>query len=355
MQNSDGLNPLTIRFVQCARDLLINDRKLLSDGQWSETGLFEFSRKMIYEPSSRALFGDIHPNLIENSYRVFDKKVHHFAASLPAWFYSLFFSKEVKARETVATFLRTNRFAQNESRLAFERAKQILECDQKFEENLGYVQTSILWAALGNTMPATFWTLLYILKDEVALKKILEEIEIHLPRFSLTDENDRTYESWTAERLSRCVLLDSAVSEVLRLKGTPLVRRDCPTDTEITFSDGNVLKVRAGDVVFMYPEPAHYDERFFIEPQNYQFDRFIGKTADTVKGYMPFGAGRSMCPGRHFAKNEIKTCVALIIYFIEYEFLSPTEVPKVEKHRIGFGVSTPDHDIRIRYRYKRNS
>ena len=151
---------------------------------------------------------------------------------------------------------------------------------------------------------------------------------------------------------ARCVYGESAVNEILRFKGTPLIPRKCIRDTQISLSDGTVIPVKENDVISLYPEASHYDANCFPEPEIYKFDRFVGKTIDTIKGLLPFGYGKTICPGRHFAKNEIQICTALILSHIDYEFLEDN--PKVvrRKNRIGIGIAPPENDIPIRYRYK---
>ena len=44
-------------------------------------------------------------------------------------------------------------------------------------------------------------------------------------------------------------------------------------------------------------------------------------TLDGLKGvYFPFGGGMNMCPGRHYAKNEMALAVAMILWAFDIEF-----------------------------------
>lgn len=67
---------------------------------------------------------------------------------------------------------------------------------------------------------------------------------------------------------------------------------------------------------------------------------------------MPFGGGKSMCPGRFFAKNEMKICLALFLRHMDYKFVDNNIVPKQKPQRVGFGVAPPNIDVPIMYRYK---
>ncbi len=59
-----------------------------------------------------------------------------------------------------------------------------------------------------------------------------------------------------------------------------------------------------------------------------------------------------MCPGRFFAKNEMKICLAMLLRYMEYKFVDTTKTPTPKLHRVGFGVAPPNQDIPIMYRYK---
>ncbi|CAF1028081.1 unnamed protein product [Rotaria sp. Silwood1] len=352
LQSTQSLGSLISRFVKCVRETMMHDRANIGVRRWQECGLLELSHHMIFEASGRTLFGDINPLVLEKSFSIFDKNIHYFVASLPQYIQSLFLRREIHARNQIAAYFDSHPHAPNESEFVRHRASLILEKDDRKPNDLGRFQTTIFWASVANTIPATFWSLFYILQDRNALEKINEEIRTHLPPFSLSDCNDPNINLWTYDAIAKCVYLESAINETLRLKGAPMVHKSCTQDTVIQLADDRVLPIKKDDSVFLFPEATHYNEHYFSEPDSYKFDRFIGKTTDTIKGLLPFGTGKTMCPGRHFSKGEIKVCLALILYLIEYEFIDANAKPNIQKSRIGFGIAIPDHDVSIRYRYK---
>jgi cytochrome P450 len=62
---------------------------------------------------------------------------------------------------------------------------------------------------------------------------------------------------------------------------------------------------------------------------------------------MPFGGGESLCPGRHFAKNEIAQFIAGAMLAFEMRLhpsCATSEAPKFDPTRVGLGIYPPEHD-----------
>ena len=309
-------------------------------------GLFEFSHRLIFQASTQTLFGDIDTNAVEGIFRCFDDHFHHFSAGFPRWVYSCFFSKGLNARSQLNHFWSRNLHREKESQFIQTRKEHFITNPHLISEKDRYAnQTGLFWASLGNTIPATFWCLFYL----------LQEIDVNLPVFSLNDEeNNASVEEWTPEQLNACVYLESAVNETLRLAASPMIVRKCSQKTELVLHDGRKLIVQLNEMVAWLAAVTHRDPKLFPEPEKFIFDRFLHKNPETISGYMPFGGGRSLCPGRFFANNEIKICVALLLRFFEYQLLETKVGPKQKAQRVGFGVAPPDHDIPVVYRYKTN-
>jgi cytochrome P450 len=136
------------------------------------------------------------------------------------------------------------------------------------------------------------------------------------------------------------------------MTGAALITRKCDKETQIVLQDGRTLTVKPNETVAYFAGATHLDANLFPEPNKFIFDRFLNKAADAVPGFMPFGAGKNMCPGRFFAKNEIKICLAMVLRYMECKFVDTNIIPKQKPQRIGFGVAPPNEDIPIMYRYK---
>jgi cytochrome P450 len=349
---------MIVEFVRRLRDMMRTEKTTLQKSgtisDWIPSGLLEFSHRMIFQPSTLALYGEINPLSLEKDFRLFDDQFHYFSAAIPPWIFSLFFSKELKARSRLNSSWLKNLHPLRESEFMQARNTLFQENSDWFtESDLGGSQTAILWGSLANTIPAVFWCLFYILQDPQAVDVIKQEIDTYLPVFSLDNSaDDSVIEEWTPEQLNLCVYLESAINEMLRLGGAPLMIRKCQRETQVVLQDGRSFNVKPNETVAYFAAITHLDPNLFPEPNKYIFDRFVNKNADTIPGFTPFGGGKSMCPGRFFAKNEMKICLAMLLRYMECKFVDIKTIPKQKPHRVGFGVAPPNQDISIMYRYK---
>lgn len=358
LKNRDGLHAIVAEFLNRMRQLMRNDQmeieKKNTSSKWISTGLLELSHHMLYQSSTLALIGEINPAALENDFNIFDKNFHYFFVPFPKWVYSYFFSSVLQARTRLNRSWLINPNPAKSSEFHQDRlALMSKNSDWLPEQDYGALLTGFMWASLGNTIPGVFWSLFYILRDKKALETIKEEMDTHLSNVPLDfDEKNSSTEVWKPEQLDACVYLESAINESLRLAGAPFMTRKCIRQAEVNLQDGRTITVKPGETLAWYGGASHYDQKMFPQADEFIFDRFLNKKADTVPGYMPFGAGKSICPGRFFAKYEIKTCVAVLLRYMEYKIEDLQTVPSQIRARIGVGIAPPTKDIPILYRYK---
>jgi len=225
-------------------------------------------------------------------------------------------------------------------------------------EEAGAMQLAFLWALQANTIPATFWSLLLPLRDPAARAALTAEVRAVLGDAPADPETGRP--QLDRDALSKLVMLDSAISEALRMTSGSLTIREALEDVSLTLSDGSTLPIRQGDRVGIYPYLMHHDPALYPNPEAYQFDRYVdedGKRKHTfllngerLRTYlMPFGGGVSMCPGRHFARNEIKIAAALLLYHFDAE-VDDQPLPALDNSRAGLGILPPVGDVTVRLR-----
>ena len=105
-----------------------------------------------------------------------------------------------------------------------------------------------------------------------------------------------------------------------------------------------------------------------VIPLEFRYDRFLEagggcaektdffKEGQKLKYYrMPFGSGATMCPGRHFALNEIKQFLALTLLYMELELAEGQPRVGLDYSRAGLGILMPTHDVKVRYRQRTSS
>ena len=64
-------------------------------------------------------------------------------------------------------------------------------------------------------------------------------------------------------------------------------------------------------------------------------------------GFLPFGGGVTLCPGRRFARNEVKTLVVCLLARFRFELVNGQKQPEFDGARAGLGIFPPKSDIDI--------
>lgn len=98
--------------------------------------------------------------------------------------------------------------------------------------------------------------------------------------------------------------------------------------------------------------------------QSFKYDRYLdenGKENTDFKKngkklkfyYMPFGSGKTKCPGRQFAVHEIKQFVTLLISYFDMDLVEKnSKTPPLDESRAGLGILQPTYDVDFKYRLK---
>ena len=119
----------------------------------------------------------------------------------------------------------------------------------------------------------------------------------------------------TAADLPRLVYTRAVVEEVLRVR-PPLwaVPRVALHTDEV---DG--YRVPAGDLVVLLPYVTHRHPDFFDDPDVFDPDRFSPERRREVSrwAYFPFGGGKRVCLGQHFALMEAQLVLAMVASRLE--------------------------------------
>jgi cytochrome P450 len=307
--------------------------------QWQEDKLYTFVHRHLFAINMETLFGVGAPAPdSEAEFRVLDDAFPMLVAGVPA----RFLRGVQAARERLAATLDIDR--PDASAYVRDRDEYFKTRISRDQRNNG--QLAALWAAEANTIPATFWTLYYLLRDPTARAAVQAELQANSGDLA------------SPAVLKRLRLLNSSVLEALRLCSSSMVVRQVMRSFTLELSTGERHALREGDRVCLYPEVSHSDPEIFAEPERYRFDRFAGADGPpqffkrgkrATLALMPFGSGVSMCPGRFLASNEIVQVVANVLQRLDIELL-PHETPVVDRRRAGLGVLPPRSDPPFRYK-----
>lgn len=146
--------------------------------------------------------------------------------------------------------------------------------------------------------------------------------------------------------------LKAVIKETLRMHpAVPLVLRECRENCQL---DGYDIPLKSR--VFVNAGAIGKNPNYWNDAETFYPERFLDSSID-FKGtdfkYIPFGAGRRICPGISFALSNIELPIAQLLYHFDWklphgmkvEDLDMTEAPGLSirrKHEL-FAIPIPYH------------
>ncbi|XP_041639060.1 prostacyclin synthase isoform X2 [Cheilinus undulatus] len=335
--------------------LLLSNQKGCSPSQWTQDGLFSLCYSLLFRAGYLTLFGrgDNAPEVYKE-FRRFDELLTKLARC------SLKRAERKTAhlsREQLWELLSPDRLSgRSESdswQQSYHHFLQEEGVDAEMQKRAFLLQ---LWTTQCNAGPAAFWLLGFLLTHPEAMKAVKSEIRaltLQHPLINLLDAHSTP-------------VLDSALSETLRLTAAVMISREVVQDKILHMASGQEYHLRRGDKVCLFPflSPQN-DPQIHQQPQIFKYDRFLNddmtvkdkfyKDGKRLKYHtMPWGAGRNVCVGKEFAITAIKQFVFLFLTHLDLELCDPeAKLPPVNTSRYGFGMLQPDGDLQIRYRLKK--
>ncbi|KAM4605393.1 cytochrome P450 7B1 [Polymixia lowei] len=334
-------------------------------GSWRTGSMYEFCSSVMFEATFLTMYGkpahaSRHSGMsdLREDFIKFDNMFPLLIARIPIWL----LGRTKAVREKLLTFLVPQRMScwSEISQFIMKRSQLFEQYDLLGDIDKAAHHLAILWASVGNTVPATFWAMYYLVSHPAALQAIRQEIHTVL---GLSGAEDVTDISLTREQLDQLLYLESAISESLRLSSASMNIRVVQEDFSLQLEGERSVAVRKGDIIALYPQSMHMDPEIYQEPERYRYDRFMEdgrektdfyKDGQRLKYYlMPFGSGSTMCPGRYFAVNEIKQFLCLLLLNFDLEVEEGQSKVALDSSRAGLGILLPANDVRFRYRPRR--
>ncbi|NWI13885.1 CP8B1 hydroxylase, partial [Crypturellus soui] len=376
----DGLIVMTQAMMDNLQKLMLF-RLNSGEGErtWQEDGLFNYCYNIVFRAGYLALYGSepyqgadnkekahehdrVQSNELFYEFRKYDRLFPRLAyAVLPP-------KDKIEAERLKRLFWR--RLSVKRSRQKDNISRWVSDQEQFLAENgvPEYMRDRfmflLLWASQGNTGPAAFWLLLYLMHHPEAMKAVKEEVDKVSRESGQQVKRGSPPINITKDMLNQTPVLDSALEETLRLTAAPILIRSVLQDMTLKTGKGTEYTLRSGDRVALFPHASvQMDPEIHPEPHQFKYNRFLNpdgtkktfyKDGKKLKYFtMPWGAGTSICPGRFFASNEMKLFVFLMLSYYDLELLNgKEEVPPIDTSRWGFGMMQPVHDVRFRYRLR---
>ncbi|XP_053738425.1 cytochrome P450 7B1 [Synchiropus splendidus] len=332
---------------------------------WTSSGLYDFCYSVMFEATVLTIYGRSAANgrhegmeELRRDFVRFDAMFPLLAARVPL----CLLGRTKWTRDRLLRWFLPNRVHswQNTSKFIQYRREVLDQFERLTDVDKAAHHFTILWASVANTTPATFWTVFHLLTHPEALAMVRQEVQQVLERSGIQFHHDMDV-ALTRDQLDQMLLLDSSIRESLRLVSASMNIRLVMEDLTLQVSSQRSINVRKGDVIALYPPSLHMDPNIYEDPEAFRYDRFLEvegqkpvfhKDGQKLKYFlMPFGSGASKCPGRHFAVNEIKQFVALLLLYFD---LTPEQPgcphPYPDPQRAGIGVLQPNVDFRFRLR-----
>ncbi|KFY65558.1 hypothetical protein V496_02501 [Pseudogymnoascus sp. VKM F-4515 (FW-2607)] len=380
---TEGVNELTAEFAQSFKQTLDAEEFGSVTGQGGgsqEMNIFSWLKQRMFFASTRALMGEklleIYPGL-EEDFFVFDEALLSMFFGIP----KIFIPKSHDARrKALQGILRFHQAMQEQ----FQGDIVDPNGDVKWEPNFGsrcnrarqgYYESrhltlearasldlGFIFGLNSNAIPATGWMLFHIL-DPAADKTLRPRVMAELER---SREVDGTL---NIPILVTSPLMQSIYHEVLRLYVDVLVTRELTHDLILPLDEGNnQVKFDQGSIIMAPSWLGHRDESLWTSPPSSIFypERFLrvdeetGKETFTTGGtagkFFPFGGGKTICPGRIFAKQEIFASVANVLLDFEIEPLTfvdakgttTSRFPTLRNAYNGTAVMVMNGDLKVR-------
>ncbi|XP_027336113.1 cytochrome P450 83B1-like [Abrus precatorius] len=169
---------------------------------------------------------------------------------------------------------------------------------------------NMLVAATDTTAATTVWAMTALMKNPRVMKKVQEEIRNLGGEKDFLDEVD----------IQKFPYFRAVIKETLRLHlpAPLLVQRET---NEKCVIDG--YEIPAKTIVYVNAWAIHRDPEAWKDPEEFCPERFLDSTID-FRGqdfeYIPFGAGRRICPGMPMAIASLDLILANLLNSFDWEF-----------------------------------
>ncbi|KAH9804150.1 hypothetical protein KPL71_002020 [Citrus sinensis] len=176
-------------------------------------------------------------------------------------------------------------------------------------DNIKAVISDIFGAGSETSATTVDWAMCEMIKNPRVIKKAEAEAREVFNRRGKVDETG----------IKEMMYMKLVVKETLRLHppGPLLLPRECGERCKINGFD---IPVKAKVIVNAWS--IGRDPKYWTEPESFIPERFLDYSVDykgTNFAYIPFGAGRRICPGTSFGLASVELTLAMLLYHFEWK------------------------------------
>ncbi|KAI1484241.1 cytochrome P450 [Daldinia eschscholtzii] len=338
----DDMNRIMIQDITKSLDKLQPGR-----GVSRKIGIYAWLRDTITLATTRSVYGPMNPyedKAIIDSFWEFESGL---MSILVGFLPSITARKPIAARTKVAEAFETYYKAGGVKQAsALTRNRYQAEVDNNVPlEDIARYEVGGSIAALVNTTPTAFWCLLLFYSHPGLLDEIRNEIDACTETTTKNGSILKTLDITTLKE--NCLLLLSSYQEVLRYRSMGTSVREVMEDT---YLDQWLLK--KGAMLQMPSRIIHQDADLWgsnvaeFNPRRFLPEEKHNRPRDVC--FRAFGGGKTLCPGRHFATNEVLAVVAVFIARLDMNPVDGEWMPPTTANtNVAAVVMEPDNDIQV--------
>ncbi|KAL1551828.1 cytochrome P450 CYP71D411 [Salvia divinorum] len=187
-------------------------------------------------------------------------------------------------------------------------------------DNIKAVLVDVFSAGTGTSATATEWAMTELMKNPTTLAKAQEEVRRVFDDKGYVDE----------DKFEELNYLKLIIKETLRFHPpTPLLIPRINTEK----CEINGYKIPAGTSLIVNAWALGRDPEYWKDPEKFIPERFEESSID-FKGndlqYLPFGAGRRMCPGMLYGLANVEFILAMLLYHFDWKMPSGMKIDELD-------------------------
>ncbi|XP_010907207.3 premnaspirodiene oxygenase-like [Elaeis guineensis] len=189
--------------------------------------------------------------------------------------------------------------------------------------NIKAVTMDLFVAGTDTSSATTIWAMTELMKHPEIMEKAQAEVRRVLKGRPRIEEGD----------MSEFQYMKLVIKETLRLHPPAplLLPRVCTKSCQV-----NGYDIPVGSRVMINAWAIARDPTYWEDPESFKPERFDGSSVDYVGGsfeYVPFGAGRRICPGMTFGWAEMELILSHLLYYFDWKLpngMGPNDVDMAE-------------------------